>query len=147
MPMSLGRDVPSIKSNQHLSSTVLTFNVELNTKNKDARRVRVSWRPHQTRAGINRFPNSNPSPGQIPLFWPHHSSFKMARADKSALVKKAVSAIKRGEFRDYSKAAARYGCDRTAVSKRIRGLTKTVRPDRRPTPSSASASQTPRKRF
>jgi hypothetical protein len=49
----------------------------------------------------------------------------MARADKSALVKKAVSVIKRGEFRDYSKAAARYGCDRTAVSKRIRGLTKT----------------------
>jgi hypothetical protein len=49
----------------------------------------------------------------------------MARADKSALVEKAVSAIKRGEFRDYSKAAARYGCDRTAVSKRIRGLTKT----------------------
>jgi hypothetical protein len=68
----------------------------------------------------------------------------MARADKSALVEKAVSAIKRGEFRDYSKAAVHYGCDRTSVSKRIRGLTKT---GRRPTPSSASASQTPRKRF
>jgi hypothetical protein len=49
----------------------------------------------------------------------------MARADKSALVEKAVSAIKRGEFTDYSKAAERYGCDRTSVSKRIRGLTKT----------------------
>ena len=49
----------------------------------------------------------------------------MARADKSALVEKAVSAIKRGEFRDYSKAATHYGCDRTSVSKRIRGLTKT----------------------
>jgi hypothetical protein len=49
----------------------------------------------------------------------------MARADKSALVEKAVSAIKRGEFSDYSKAAAHYGCDRTSVSKRIRGLTRT----------------------
>jgi hypothetical protein len=49
----------------------------------------------------------------------------MARADKSALVKKAVSAIKRGEFTDYSKAAAQYSYDRTAVSRRIRGLTKT----------------------
>jgi hypothetical protein len=49
----------------------------------------------------------------------------MARADKSALVKKAVSAIKRGEFTDYSKAAEHYGCDRTSVSKGIRRLTKT----------------------
>jgi hypothetical protein len=49
----------------------------------------------------------------------------MARADKSAPVKKAVSVIKTGEFRDYSKAAARYSYDCTAVSKRIRGLTKT----------------------
>jgi hypothetical protein len=49
----------------------------------------------------------------------------MARADKSALVDKAVSAIKRGEFTDYSKAAAKYSCDRTAISRRIRGLTKT----------------------
>jgi hypothetical protein len=49
----------------------------------------------------------------------------MGRVDKSALVEKAVSAIKRGEFRDYSKAADYYSYDRTSVSKRIRGLTKT----------------------
>jgi hypothetical protein len=49
----------------------------------------------------------------------------MARADKSALVKKAVSTIKRGEFTDHSKAAVQYSCDRTAVSRRIRRLTKT----------------------
>jgi hypothetical protein len=35
----------------------------------------------------------------------------MARADKSALVKKAVSANKRGEFTDYSKAAENYSCN------------------------------------
>jgi len=51
----------------------------------------------------------------------------MARVDKSALIEKAVSVIKRGEFTDYSKAAAYYGCDRTSVSKRIRGLTRTRR--------------------
>ena len=49
----------------------------------------------------------------------------MARVDKSARVDKAVSAIRRGEFTDYSKAAAHFGCHCTAVSKRIRGLTKT----------------------
>src|ERR1700716_3244103 len=49
----------------------------------------------------------------------------MARVDKSAHVDKAVSAIRRGEFTDYSKAAAHFGCHCTAVSKRIRGLTKT----------------------
>ena len=49
----------------------------------------------------------------------------MARADKSALVDAAVTAFQRGEFTDYSKAARHFKCDRTAVSKRIRGLTKT----------------------
>ena len=33
--------------------------------------------------------------------------------------------IQRGEFTDYSKAAKYFKCDRTAVSKRIRGLIKT----------------------
>ena len=51
----------------------------------------------------------------------------MARADKSAAITKAVDAIKRGEFTDYSKTAAKYGCDRTSISKRIRLLTKTRR--------------------
>ena len=49
----------------------------------------------------------------------------MGRVDKSHLVSQAVSSIERGEFTDYSKAAKHYGCDRTAVSRRIRGLTKT----------------------
>jgi hypothetical protein len=49
----------------------------------------------------------------------------MARVDKSALVKKAVSAIKRGEFTDYSKAAEHYSYNQTSVSKKICRLTKT----------------------
>jgi hypothetical protein len=49
----------------------------------------------------------------------------MARVDKSARVKKAVSVIKRGEFTDYSKAAVQYSYDRTAISRRIYRLTKT----------------------
>jgi O6-methylguanine-DNA--protein-cysteine methyltransferase len=49
----------------------------------------------------------------------------MARIDKSARVTKAIDAIQRGEFTDYSKAADYYGCLRSAVSRRIRGLIKT----------------------
>jgi hypothetical protein len=49
----------------------------------------------------------------------------MARADKSARVKKAVSAIKRGEFTGYSKAAAQYSYDRTSIYRKIYKLTKT----------------------
>jgi hypothetical protein len=49
----------------------------------------------------------------------------MARADKSALISKAVAAFRAGEFADYSKAATHFGVDRTSVSKRVRGLTKT----------------------
>jgi hypothetical protein len=48
----------------------------------------------------------------------------MARADKSALINKAVAAIRAGKFADYSKAAARFGVDYTSVSKRVRSLTK-----------------------
>jgi hypothetical protein len=49
----------------------------------------------------------------------------MARANKSAQVNKAVLAIYSGEFIDYSLAAKAHGCNRTAVLKRICGLTKT----------------------
>ena len=49
----------------------------------------------------------------------------MARTDKSALVDAAVTTFQRGESTDYSKAARHFKCDRMAVSRRIRGLTKT----------------------
>jgi O6-methylguanine-DNA--protein-cysteine methyltransferase len=49
----------------------------------------------------------------------------MARTDKSARVTKAVDAIRRGEFSDYSQAAKAFGYTRSAVSQRVRGLTKT----------------------
>lgn len=49
----------------------------------------------------------------------------MARANRSALISKAVAAIRAGEFTDYSKPAAFYGVNRTSVSKRVRGQTKT----------------------
>src|SRR4051812_36521532 len=48
----------------------------------------------------------------------------MARADKSAAISAAVAAIQSGEVADYSAAAAKFKCDRTAISKRIRGLTR-----------------------
>jgi hypothetical protein len=43
----------------------------------------------------------------------------MARGDKSALINKAVAAIRAGEFADYSKAAARFGVDRTSVLRHL----------------------------
>jgi hypothetical protein len=49
----------------------------------------------------------------------------MGRADKSALVTKAVLAIRRGEFQDYSNAAKKFHCSHTAVMRRIKGQTKT----------------------
>jgi Tc5 transposase DNA-binding domain len=43
---------------------------------------------------------------------------------KSKAIDAAVDAIQRGEFTDYASAAREYKCDRGAVSRRIRGLTK-----------------------
>ena len=51
----------------------------------------------------------------------------MARADKSALITAAVEVYQKREFTNYKEAAKRYSCDRTAVSRRIRGFTKTRR--------------------
>jgi len=49
----------------------------------------------------------------------------MGRADKSALVTKAVLIIRSWEFKDYSNAAKKFYCSYTAVIRRIKGLTKT----------------------
>jgi hypothetical protein len=43
---------------------------------------------------------------------------------KSSRIDAAVAAIQRGEFADYSNAAVHYKCSHTAVSRRVRGLTK-----------------------
>jgi hypothetical protein len=43
---------------------------------------------------------------------------------KSSRIDKAVAAIQRGEFTYYADAAREFKCDRSAVSRRIRGLTK-----------------------
>jgi len=49
----------------------------------------------------------------------------MARIDKSGRITKAVDTVGRGEFSDYTKAADHFKCSRSAVSRRVRGLTKT----------------------
>jgi hypothetical protein len=48
----------------------------------------------------------------------------MARVDKSARIAAAIAAIRSGEFKDYSKAAAKFKVDCTMILKRIRSLTK-----------------------
>jgi hypothetical protein len=49
----------------------------------------------------------------------------MAKIDKSARITAAVDAIRRGEFINYANAAKHYKCSQIAVSRRVRGLTKT----------------------
>ena len=49
----------------------------------------------------------------------------MAKIDKSARITAAVDAIRRGEYTDYANAAKHYKCSQIAVSRRVRGLTKT----------------------
>ena len=44
---------------------------------------------------------------------------------KSKAINKVVATIKRGKFIYYSDIAKKYKCDRSALSKRVRGLTKT----------------------
>src|SRR6266487_6348945 len=48
----------------------------------------------------------------------------MGRVDKSARIVAAIRDIQSGAIRDYSKAAEKHEVDRTTISKRIRGLTK-----------------------
>jgi O6-methylguanine-DNA--protein-cysteine methyltransferase len=48
-----------------------------------------------------------------------------AKFIKSSRVNKAIAAIQRGEFAHYANAAKEFKCDHSAVSRRIRGLTKT----------------------
>ena len=43
---------------------------------------------------------------------------------KSKAIDDVIAAIKRGEFAYYCNTAKKYGCDRGALSRRIRGLTK-----------------------
>jgi len=49
----------------------------------------------------------------------------MARIDKLARITAAVDAIRRGEYINYANAAKHYKCSQTAVSRRVKGLTKT----------------------
>jgi hypothetical protein len=43
---------------------------------------------------------------------------------KSCRINDAIAAIRRGEFTDYANVAREYKCDRGALSRQIRGLTK-----------------------
>ena len=53
----------------------------------------------------------------------------IVRVDKSALISRAVAAVRAGEFGDYSKAAAHFGGVCTVVSKRVRSPTRTRQKD------------------
>lgn len=48
----------------------------------------------------------------------------MGRVDNSARIAAAITVIESGEIKDYSKAVAKFGVDRTSISKRIHGITR-----------------------
>jgi hypothetical protein len=48
----------------------------------------------------------------------------MGRVDKSALISKAIDGIESGRFKNCSQAAIAFGVDRTAIKRRMKGITR-----------------------
>ena len=74
---------------------------------------------------VTDIPHQNPSrikTRETRLYYYNKMRDKYA---KSKAIDAAVAAIKRGKFIHYSDIAKKYKCDRSALSKRVRGLTKT----------------------
>ena len=74
--------------------------------------------------GITEIPPQNTPRPKTRFFASHYHHKMRDKYANSKRVDAAVAAIRRGEFSDYAKAAAEYECDRSAVSRRVRGLTK-----------------------
>jgi hypothetical protein len=79
---------------------------------------------------INRDPASKHVPPQNTSrlktrFFASHYHYKMRNKYLQSLrIDKAVAALQRGDFIHYSNVAIKYKCDQGALSRRIRGLTK-----------------------
>ena len=93
----------------------------------------------------NVLPNRDPALKHPPgLKHASHHHHKMCdKYVKSKRIDAAVAAIRRGEFSDYAKAAKEYKCNRGAVSRQIRGLTKS----KKEADSFANILRTNKKRF
>jgi hypothetical protein len=80
---------------------------------------------HSGSSQLTELPHQNPSrikTRETRLYYQNKMRDKYA---KSKAIDEAVAAIKRGEFIHYSDAAKKYKCDRSALSRRVCGLTKT----------------------
>jgi hypothetical protein len=78
-----------------------------------------------TSDSITELPHQNPSRIKTRETRLHYQNKMRDKYAKSKAIDEAVAAIKRGEFVHYSDAAKKYKCDRSALSRRVRGLTKT----------------------
>jgi hypothetical protein len=74
---------------------------------------------------VTDIPHQNPSRIKTRETRLYHYNKMRDKYAKSKAIDAAVAAIKRGEFVHYSDAAKKYKCDRSALSRRVCGLTKT----------------------
>jgi hypothetical protein len=76
------------------------------------------------KTAVTEIPPQNTPRLKTCVFASHHHHKMHDKYVKSKRIDAAVAAIQRGEFSDYAKAAKEYKCDREAVFRWIRGLTK-----------------------
>jgi len=73
---------------------------------------------------VTEVPHQNTPRTKTRVKHAHHQDKMRDKFVKSRRIDDAIAAIRRGEFSDYANAAREYKCDRGALSRRIRGLTK-----------------------
>jgi hypothetical protein len=73
---------------------------------------------------LTEIPPQNTSRFKTRFFASHHDYKMRDKYLKLLRIDKAVATLRRGDFVHYSNVAIKYKCDRGALSRRIRGLTK-----------------------
>jgi hypothetical protein len=77
-----------------------------------------------TSVKVTGIPPQNTSRLKTRVLANHHHHKMRDKFRKSKAIDEAIAAIQRGDFVHYSNAATEYECDPGALSRRIRGLTK-----------------------
>jgi hypothetical protein len=73
---------------------------------------------------VTEVPHQSTSRTKARFTRPYHHYKMRDKITKSSRIDAVVAVIQRGEFVDYSNIAVHYKCSYTAVSRRVRGLTK-----------------------
>ena len=91
-----------------------------NVSSTDSKLSRVS----SISSAVTDIPHQNTVRTKTRFFAFHHHNKMRDKYIKSRRIDAAITTIQRGEFVHYSPVADKYGCDCSALSWRIRGLTK-----------------------